>query len=75
MEAAGGELSAAVVCAAVGAEQAGHRAHCYDVAFAAFDHVGKKRLHGLKCYILQHLLKCFLVYGHWLKWLRFIIST
>lgn len=47
MEADGGELGGAVVGAAVGAEQARHRAHRHDVALAAGDHVRQEGFHRL----------------------------
>lgn len=48
MEANGSELSAAVVCAAVGAEHAGYWAHGHDVSFASGDHVGKEGFYRLE---------------------------
>lgn len=48
MEADGGELGGAVVCAAVGAEQTRYRAHRHYVALARADHFWQERFYGLE---------------------------
>lgn len=48
VEAHSSELGGAVVRAAVGAEQACHRAHRHDVPLAGLYHVGKERFYRLE---------------------------